>query len=278
MSALNAAVLDMQYEPTVSIETITPADAAKMLESNKENRRLRIRLVRQYARDLAQGRWTDNNDAICFTADGRLINGQHRLEAVVSSGQPMRALVARGVSDEAQHQMDAGARRTASDALQLTGHTYAPLLAAAAKTAILLTSGRMFRDTREQGVSTAEIQQFVEQHDELIAAVEHASLLRSRIDAKPTSLAVALWTTNNVDLAASALFWDHLATRANLKSGSPILALDDRLRRIRAGKIRTEQRDELFLIFKAWNYWRKGQKVTSLILPASTTKNFSVPR
>lgn len=265
-------------EPTTALETITPEQAAKLLEHNKENRRLRIAVVRQYARDLAQGRWTINNDAICLTPSGRLINGQHRLEAIIESGVPMTTFVTRNVPDEAQHNMDGGAKRAAADALQLTGHGYAHLLASTAKLGVLYTTGRLFRDRREQSVSTAMIREFVEDNDDLPAAVEHASLLRSRIDALPTVLGLGIWLTNRVDVTASAEFWNALATRAGQKDGSPILALDDRLRRIRLGRIRVSQRDQLFLICKAWNYWRKGQEVTVIQLPSNSAKNFPVPR
>lgn len=265
-------------EPTTRLETITPSDAVRLLEHNKENRRLRIHDVRKYARDLAQGRWTLNNDAICITPSGRLINGQHRLEAIVEAGVPMTALVSRDMPDDTQHNMDGGARRTAADALHLTGNQYAHLLASTAKFGVLYTTGRIFRDNREQGVSTAMIREFVDENDDLHAAVEHASQLRSRIDAKPTVMALGVWLTNRLDLTESAEFWHKLSSRTDQHEGSPILALDDRLRRIRAGRIRTSQRDELFLICRAWNYWRKSQSVTSLQLPVNTAKNFPVPR
>lgn len=267
-----AAVLSMEFAPTVAIETITPEVAASYLAVNKENRSLSQAAVRQYARDLACGRWTFNNDAICFSVDGRLINGQHRLEGCVSSGVEMQAIVVRGLPADTQHNMDGGRRRTASDALHLTGHTYTSLLSATAKQAILYSSGRMFRDAKEQRVSTAEIQEFVDQHPDLLPAVELASLHQKRIDARPSVTALAYWLFSQIDVEAASTFIEELASRVGQTEGSPILALDNRLRRLRDARVRTSQRDQLFLYIKAWSYWRKGERVSSISLPTPASK------
>lgn len=271
-SSSAAPVLDIAYAPTVELEVITPEIAEKYLALNKENRTLSVAAVRQYSRDLASGRWAFSNDAICFASDGRLINGQHRLEAIVSAAADMQCIVVRNLPPETQHKMDAGRRRTASDALHLTGHNYTSLLAATAKLAILYTSGRMFRDRKEQQVSTAEIQEFVANNPDLEAAVELASLHQKRIDARPSVVSLTYWLCARVDLEAASTFIDLLATRVGQEQGSPILALDNRLRRLRDARVHTSQRDQLFLFLKTWNYWRKGESVTSISLPSSSSR------
>lgn len=273
MSKLSSsAVLDMKFEPTVAIETITPELAQQYLALNKENRSLSQAAVRQYGRDLAQGRWMFSNDAICFATDGRLINGQHRLEGVVSSGIPMQSIVVRGLPPETQHRMDGGRRRTAADALHLTGYPYTSLLAATAKQAILYTSGRMFRDAHEQRVSTAEIQDFITENPGLLAAVELASLHQKRIDARPSVVGMSFWLFSQVDSEAASTFIESLAARVDLSAGSPILALDNRLRRLRDARVRTSQREQLFLFLKAWSYWRKGETISLINLPSSASR------
>jgi hypothetical protein len=272
MPTATATVTTLAFEPSVTIETVTPDKAVSYLAANKENRSLSEAAVRQYGRDLAAGRWSFSNDAICFASNGRLINGQHRLEAIVSAGVEMQCIVVRDLPPEAQHRMDGGRRRSAADALHLTGYAYTTLLGATAKQAILYSTGRMFRDSKEQRVSTAEIQEFVAEHDDLLGAVELASLNQKRIDARPTVVALAYWLFAQVDMEAASTFINELSSRVGQTEGSPILALDNRLRRLRDARVRTSQREQLFLFCKAWAYWRKGETVVSISLPSSASK------
>ena len=46
---------------------------------------------------MQNGEWKLNGKSICFDWNGRLLNGQHRLSAVVRSGVPLTTLVVRGL-------------------------------------------------------------------------------------------------------------------------------------------------------------------------------------
>ena len=85
----------MQQIPTVkgSVKLITPELAARLLEGNKNNRHLRESVVDAYAQDMLNGHWLLNNQGIGLGEDGSVIDGQHRLAAVVKSGCSVRMLV-----------------------------------------------------------------------------------------------------------------------------------------------------------------------------------------
>jgi len=103
----------------VSMETITPARAMELLEHNTRNRHLRAALVSQYAADMKAGRWMETHQGIAVNCDGTLLDGQHRLAAIIESGTTQRMLVASGVPSESQLAMDDHAKRSANDALTL---------------------------------------------------------------------------------------------------------------------------------------------------------------
>jgi len=103
----------------LSIETITPKQAEKYLQFNTSNRSLRKKLVSQYARDMANGKWKLTHQGVAFNCDGTLLDGQHRLMAIVESGVAVQMLVARGVDTSNQLVMDDHAKRSAGDALTL---------------------------------------------------------------------------------------------------------------------------------------------------------------
>ena len=104
------------------IRTITPADAIALLEQNKINRALNKAAVNRYAAMMARGEWHVGNDAICIGEDGLLLNGQHRLNAVVLSETSQRFLVRIDVAHDDLKAMDQGNKRVGADIATLLGH------------------------------------------------------------------------------------------------------------------------------------------------------------
>ena len=103
----------------VTIENITPARAAELLTANTNNRPLRRTVVEHYADEMKTGRWLLTHQGIALNCDGTLLDGQHRLAAIVESGMPQRMVVTRGVPSASQIAMDDHAKRSASDSISL---------------------------------------------------------------------------------------------------------------------------------------------------------------
>jgi hypothetical protein len=116
---------------TVSIERVTPKMAMDLLASNTHNRHMKDRKVLQFAQTMRDGAWMFNGDAIRVAADGTLLDGQNRLEAIAKSGQAQWTLLVTGLPSEAQETMDQGTKRTFADTLTLRSEGNAKQLAAA---------------------------------------------------------------------------------------------------------------------------------------------------
>lgn len=85
------------------VETITPEKAREYLRANTKNPRgqnVRMARVKQYARDMVNGMWELNGEAIVFDDHGVLKNGAHRLAAVVLANRPVEMVVIRGVDEK----------------------------------------------------------------------------------------------------------------------------------------------------------------------------------
>lgn len=77
---------------------ISPELARAWLEANTFNRKVSPEIVNKYASDMEQGTWRLNHQGIAFDDEGVLVDGQHRLMAIVKSGVTIKAMVTWGSS------------------------------------------------------------------------------------------------------------------------------------------------------------------------------------
>ena len=77
-----------------AVVEVTPAIALEWLKRNfSRNRSLNKAAVARYAREMKAGAWRLSHQSIAFDSSGTLIDGQHRLRAVVESGCTVAFLV-----------------------------------------------------------------------------------------------------------------------------------------------------------------------------------------
>lgn len=117
-------------------EKITPAIAASYLQKNTNNRPLNAKRVADIAKEITSGRWQLTHQGIAFARDGRLIDGQHRLTAIVDAGMTVEIMVARDCDEDSFHVIDVGGKRTAADVLSIAGEKNSTRVAAALAAAI----------------------------------------------------------------------------------------------------------------------------------------------
>jgi hypothetical protein len=102
----------------VQIVDVTPEIARGLLESaNYDNRKVKPVVVSKYAKTMSDGDWKFSPETISISKSGRLLNGQHRMLAVIASGVTCRFLFATGFDDDVFSVLDRGAVRTNADAL-----------------------------------------------------------------------------------------------------------------------------------------------------------------
>lgn len=103
-----------------SIITVTPAMAQLFLNSNADfQRNLRIGEVKTLAAAMQRGEWVLTHQGVAFDSEGRLIDGQHRLHAIIMANMPQDMLVVEGVDPAAFKVLDIGAKRSTSDLLSI---------------------------------------------------------------------------------------------------------------------------------------------------------------
>jgi hypothetical protein len=110
----------------VLLVTVSPDLAARWLKNNFGNRPLREDTVRAYARDMRNGDWAQTHQGLAFNTEDRLIDGQHRLAAIVRAGKTLELMVTFGLRSKLEGKelttmdcVDRGATRSVGDQLTI---------------------------------------------------------------------------------------------------------------------------------------------------------------
>ncbi|MDQ1738084.1 MAG: hypothetical protein QOH56_4335 [Pseudonocardiales bacterium] len=267
---------------STAIIEVTPDTARRWLESNNtHNRKLSPMRTAQYAQDMASGRWSFNGEALQFDRDGVLLNGQHRLSAIVVCGIPQTFLIVRGLDPTTQITIDQGTRRAPGEQLQLAGIPAGNSIAASLRVYLEWQQGRLFSG-KTLGVTTSEVVEWASAH---LDAVEELRRISNsgirRVPGVPSiALAVAL-RLHEIDRVAADNFVSSLISGANLAADSPVLALRNRLAKAKESGIRVSTKDAIGFYVTAWNAYRDCRPLTRIQRPSGaswTVDNFPTPR
>jgi hypothetical protein len=115
----------------ITKQLITPEEAKKLLNVSVGNRNISERKVSQYANDIRTGRWIeDTYEFIKISKEGFLLDGHHRLNAIILAKTAINLNVVRGVDATIMGVIDTGKSRNPSDALKIYGVTNSNNIAA----------------------------------------------------------------------------------------------------------------------------------------------------
>lgn len=251
------------------IEEITPQRALELLGDNNGNRNLSQKTVDRYANSMANDNWSLTGDPIRVADTGRLIDGQHRLTAVVQSGKPITSVVIYGMPEAIFDKIDVGKVRNGADALSIAGCAkYATYKAAALRGYNAFVKGRGTRDMGgyNMRLENSELVEFYKDNKDVDYIIDLGA------DDYPAALklmgygafAVTFYTLYKIDKELTYKLFSGLNTGANLPPTSPILALRNKFMSIRASGYRIRTREMIRLTCAAWVALRGRKRVTEI--------------
>lgn len=265
--------------PSYNVVDVTPALAEKWIGQNTHNRNLRESAVLAYARDMRNGNWAENGEAIKFSKDGTLLDGQHRLWAVTESGVTVRMLVVTGLDGDDQETMDAGRKRSLADALHLRGESNSSVLGSVLRRAKMWEQG-LYRNSGTYTPTNAECLHFLEAHPETRESTQVAAALRKPSKLPASVVGLTHWLFTQIDAQDAAWFFDKLGTGANLDQYHPIWTLRRRAELADQSTGRVPEDMLLACVIKAWNAYRDGDqiKVLSFKPGGASPEKFPTPK
>ena len=237
----------------VNTETITPALAAEYLKLNTHNRPCSTTRIADLAGAMKRGEWINNGDAIRFSDDGVLLDGQGRLKACISAGVSFTTLVVRGLPRDAFKTMDLGKKRNLADMLAIDGEKNTTKLARALRFLAMYEAGTFSGGTytpqqledclrRHPGVRN-----WMAPNKQMYKVTGHAAIV----------LAVCYLGSLTRPHAAE-VFMRLLLDGAGLEKGSPVLTLRDRLQQDRAATSKLPASYVAQLVIHAYNAFANG--------------------
>lgn len=293
----------------IRAEHISPERALDLLVTMADyQRKLKPGKVADFMLKMKNGEWKLlASDPICIDVNGKLCNGQHRLEAVYQLEKGQEFYVAYNVDPETYDVMDRGTRRTTADMLygQAKRDGTARRDVSAAPLAALLKVLYLWENIPQESWSSE--QRHVQEHQVMAAHEAHPNAEDSvahgrlnRIKIRPTSAMFAHYMiahANNFDPATVQLldaWYEELRTPRLIRPGDPAFALRewflggemDRLANRKSLPTRfDEQMLQTYLILRAWDNttigkpmmrlsWKPGFQITTA---ARVTDKISFP-
>lgn len=252
---------------------ISPELAQSWLSKSGKNRKKNTGHIKRLAEKMAEGRWIVNGQTISFDSEGNLIDGQHRLEAIVMAGVTIKHAVAFDVEDpRAFKSYDA-------ESLKRGAHHISEMMGV--KNATNVTSSARFILTYENAKDMEDFsyllgskrylppEQLADESCRLEEEIsEAAQMIGSRFAknaGSPSSIVGLIVIFNRIDPIATAGFCRKLKTGVFDNPNDPCLLLRDMLltdktRRRGIKHLRTV----VAITIKAFNLYRAGKEISIL--------------
>lgn len=252
-----------QYAEFIAIDPIT---AARWLENNTGNYRTfdKPRMMR-YAMDMRKDRWETNGESIKFNGS-ELIDGQHRLAAIIKSKKTVRMLVVRGI--ESALNIDVGKPRNVSDWLRHKGFAHYTLCGAQSRLGVVYDKG-FWKQTSfgAQITSIGEVVDFALKYKESLEDSARLAQRAKRI-IPSTTLAAIMFIGCGRELSSEnetcQWFVHSLATGESLTNTDAVFHLRNRLMVPKQKKLSNYLIRMIATI--AWNKTVRGEEVKRLQL------------
>jgi hypothetical protein len=253
---------------------VTAEQARQFMHRNLPNNRpVNEKRVKDYKRDMANGKWHKNGETMKFSKEGFLIDGQHRCMASMEAGVGFWSWIAYGVDKDAFITIDRGQSRSAGQQIHLmTGISDYNAVAATIGHLYRFKDGIMLNDSLRP--TSSEIEELLRSSPGITDSVAAAKAVIKRFPAGPTPLvAICHYLFTRQDATMAELFFESLASGASLREVDPVYQLRNRIIAARTHKsVHIAPYELMALFFKAWR--AEKEQTTMRVLRWSIAESF----
>lgn len=176
----------------------------ELLEHNTLNRPIGDAHVHRIARQIVEKKWRYNGDTIKVSDNGEVLDGQHRLWAIIEAKTPVETLVVYGIARDAFATIDTIRRqRSGGDTLSLNGVGRHRNVAASALQWLIRWQRGSIADWRApvNKIENSDIEDAWASHPTIMNAVDRAMHMRSLTNPSLMAFLYYVLSNRNADLA-----------------------------------------------------------------------------
>lgn len=271
---------------TLSWHVMTPAEAADLLLciDRRHQRPIDMKHVRTLANAMTSNMWATTSENIKIAYLGNkafLIDGQHRLNAIIMANKSIQMLVARIiVANEAElmfytTNIDIGRNRDTADRLHLLGIEEAKALTPSVKIMLNLVNGNPYNWRTKDPVTLTELHEFMKPCQlALREAAQVGSGLTKKLKGVPRRSWISAYFLTHQHHKNADIFWSAMRTGENLSEGNPMLTLREFILLNPIPDTDTHYiYDGVGVIFYAFNKFLEGKDLRRLRLPKRKTRD-----
>lgn len=247
---------------TPQVMVISPEEAAHLLDCNTQNRPLNQTHVNRIARQIIDGKWKFNGDTIKISSNNDILDGQHRLWAIMEAKIPVETIVVKGIEADAFSTIDTLRKpRSGADILSLIGVTnHRSTISGALQWLIRWQRGCVveYRAPHNR-LENSDIEEAFKQNPGIAHAAERCNKLRNVASPSLMAFFYYILSNRNPDLAERLLHT--LEFPAGVGMDDPFFKL--RVHFLAAGK-RRDPISTIALMVKSANAAEEGRSVKVL--------------
>lgn len=246
---------------TPEVTMLTPELACQLLEANTNNRPLNHQHVERIANQIIQGKWKYNGDTIKIANNNAILDGQHRLWAVVEAKQAIETIIVRDIDEDAFATIDTLRKpRSGADILSMHGVTHHRVIISTALQWLTRWQRKCLENYRApiNRIENSDIEQAFRDNPGIRRAAERAAKVRGLTSVGLIAFFYFILTNRNPDLAERMMH--------TLENPAGV-SVDDPFFRLRAYLTQNSHKDPLntiALMIKAANAACEGRSVRML--------------
>ncbi len=251
------------------VQTLNPEVAKSWLERNTKNRPINLKHVAHLAKVMKRGEWKCNGEAIKISEDNVLLDGQHRLLAILDSGATIQSLVVYGLSQDVFPTMDRPLVRSAAQVLAMNNCANSSMVSSA----LNLVGGYDEKTLNKTGgysdSSPNRILKLYHQHPEVHQTVSAWDHKVRKIMSSRSAWHAAVYICSRVNKDDADRFFNSVVIGLKTTHGEPMTLNSPEYVLRRTLESQRGNRNQInaaimAIILKAWNAMRIGRPITTL--------------
>jgi hypothetical protein len=251
-----------------TIETITPEVAKQYLSTNLKHQRKVTNTHKWHLRQQMQsGQWKMTGEPIIFDEYGQLVDGQHRLHALIEAKISLQFVIIRGVATDTFVAMNRGKSRSSADIMTIHGVLNSALTASMLANVINYRRAMAANDGKRGSLNSyirASSTDIVEEYDKRKDIYAHCATLAGRCKkiiqpSIPATVSALAILDAGHSLPFVDHFWDSFQKGVGLSEGDPVLTLRNRISENARSKAKLSATMLMMIAIKAWNAYAQSK-------------------